>query len=95
LLSFGAEYFVLSLLSKYTDIQIYRTIIIPVVLYGGETWSVTFREGLRVKACENRMMRRIFGLKRNKVKGEWRRQQNEELIISSISVTNYEYLTVV
>jgi hypothetical protein len=68
-----------SLLSKNTKIKIYRTIIFPVVLYGCETWSVTLREEHMLKVFENRMMRRIFGPKRDEVTGEWRRLHNEEL----------------
>jgi hypothetical protein len=56
-----------SLLSKNTKIKIYRTIILPVVLYGCETWSVTLREEHRV--FENRVLRRIFGPKRDEVTG--------------------------
>jgi hypothetical protein len=51
-----------SLLSKYTKIKIYRTIIVPVVLLGCETWSVTFREELSVKLYENMVLRRVFWL---------------------------------
>jgi hypothetical protein len=50
-----------SLLSTYTKDKKYRTIILPVVLYGSEILSLTFREGLRLKLCENRVLRRIFG----------------------------------
>jgi hypothetical protein len=67
-----------SLLSKNTKIQIYRTIILPVVLYGCETWSLTLREEHRLRLFENRVLRRIFGPKRDEVTGEWRRLHNEE-----------------
>jgi hypothetical protein len=67
------------LLSKNTKIKIYRTIILPVVLYGYETWSLTLREEHRLKVFENRVLRRIFGPKREEVTGEWRRLHNEEL----------------
>jgi hypothetical protein len=67
------------LLSKNTKIKIYRTIILPVVLYGCETWSLTLREEHRPRVFENRVLRRIFGLKRDKVTGEWRRLHNDEL----------------
>jgi hypothetical protein len=67
------------LLSKNTKIRIYRTIILPVVLYGCETWSLTLREEHRLRVFENRVLRGIFGPKRDKVTGEWRRLQNEEL----------------
>jgi hypothetical protein len=68
-----------SLLSKNTKIKIYRTIILPVVLYGCETWSLTPREEHRLRMFENRVLRRIFGPKRDEVTGEWRRLHNEEL----------------
>ena len=63
-----------SLLSKNLKIKIYRTIILPVVLYGCETWSLTMREEHRV--FENRVLRRIFGHKRDEVTGEWRKLHN-------------------
>jgi hypothetical protein len=50
-------------------IKIYKTIILPVVLYGCETWSLTLREEHRVRMCENRVLRRIFGAKRSEVTG--------------------------
>ena len=50
-------------------IRCYRTIILPVVLYGCETWSLTLREERRLKVFENRMLRRVFGPKRDKVMG--------------------------
>jgi hypothetical protein len=68
-----------SLLSKNLKIKIYRSIILPVVLYGCETWSLTLREGHRLRVFENRVLRRIFGPKRDEVTGEWRRLHNEEL----------------
>jgi hypothetical protein len=68
-----------SLLSKNTKIKIYKTIILPVVLYGCETWSLTLREEHRLRVFENKVLRRIFGPKRDGVTGEWRRQRNEEL----------------
>jgi hypothetical protein len=67
------------LLSKNTKIKIYRTIILPVVLYGCETWSLTLREEHRLKVFENRVLRRIFGPKRDEVTGVWRRLHNEKL----------------
>ena len=68
-----------SLLSKNLKIKIYRTIILPVVLYGYETWSLTLREEHRLRVFENRVLRRIFGSKRAGVTGEWRKIHNEEL----------------
>jgi len=67
-----------SLLSKNTNIKIYRTIILPVVLYGCETWSLTLREHRRLSVFEKRVLR-IFGRKRDEVTGEWRKLHNEEL----------------
>ena len=71
------------LLSKNLKIKIYRTIIVP-VLYGCETWSLTLREERKLRVFEN-MLRRIFGLRRDEVTGEWRSLHNEEL--------NYLYST--
>jgi hypothetical protein len=59
-----------SLLSKNTKIKIYRTIILPVVLYGCETWSLTLREEHRLRVFKNRVLRRIFGPKRDEVTGK-------------------------
>ena len=72
-------FFSSSLLSKNTKIRIYRTIILPVILYGCEVWSLTLREECRLRVSENRVLRRIFGPKRDKVTGEWREVHNEEL----------------
>ena len=55
------------------------SIILPVVLYGCETWSLTLRDGSKLRVFENMVLRRIFGPRRDKVKGEWRRLNNEEL----------------
>ena len=68
-----------SLLSKNIKIIIYRTIILTLVLYGCETWSLILREERRLRMFENRVLRRIFGPKRDEVTGEWRTQHNEEL----------------
>jgi hypothetical protein len=59
--------------------MIYRTIILPGVWYGCETWSFTLKEEHRLRVFENRVLRWIFGLKRHDVTGEWRRLHNEEL----------------
>ena len=59
-----------SLLSKNLKIKVYRTIILPLVLYGCETWSLTLREEHRLRVFENRVLRRIFGPKRDGVTGE-------------------------
>jgi hypothetical protein len=60
-------------------IKIYKTIILPVVLYGCETWSLTLREEHRLKVFENRVLRRIFGPERDEVTGGWRKLHNEKL----------------
>jgi hypothetical protein len=57
----------------------YRNIILPVVLYGCETWSLTLREERRLRVFENKVLRRIFGPKRDEVTGEWTKLHNEEL----------------
>ena len=62
-----------SLLSKMLKIKIYITIILPVVLYGCETWSLTLREERRLRVFENRVLRRVFGPRRDEVTGEWRK----------------------
>ena len=67
------------LLSKNLKIKIYRTIILPVVLYGCEAWSLTTREERKLRVFENMVLRRIFGPRRDEVTGEWRRLHNEEL----------------
>jgi len=59
-----------SLLSKNIKIKIYRTLTFPVVLYGCETWSLALREEHRLRVFENRVLRRIFGLKRDEIAGE-------------------------
>ena len=64
--------------SKNLKIKIYRTIILPVVLYGCETWSLTVREERNLRVFEN-MVLRVFGPRRDEVVGEWRRLHNEEL----------------
>ena len=68
-----------SLLSKNLKIKIYRTIILHVVLYGCETWSLTLREEHRLRVSENRVLRRIFGSKRDGETGEWRKLRNDVL----------------
>jgi hypothetical protein len=68
-------------LSRNVKVKIYKTIILPVVLYGCETWSLTLREEYRLRVCENRVLRRIFGPKRDEVTGEWRKLHSEEVNI--------------
>ena len=80
MLPLGTEPFVFQFaIQKFKDQDIYRTIIFPVVLYGCETWSLTLREEHRLRAFENRVLRRIFGPRRDGVTGEWRKLHNEEL----------------
>jgi hypothetical protein len=66
------------LLSRNVKVKIYKTIIVPLALYGCETWSFTLREEHRLMVFENR---RIFGTKRDEVIGEWRKLHSEELHI--------------
>ena len=66
-----------SLLSKNLKNKIYRTIILPVVLYGCETWSLTLREEHTLRVFGNKVLRRIFGPRRDGVTGEWRKLHNE------------------
>jgi hypothetical protein len=65
------------LLFKNFKFKIYKTTILPAVLYGCETWSLTLREGHRLWVSENRVLRRIFGLRRKEVVGGWRRLHEE------------------
>ena len=65
-----------SLLSKNLRLQMYRTIILPVVLSGCETWLLTLGEECRLKVCENRVLSRIFEPKRDEVTREWRTLHN-------------------
>jgi hypothetical protein len=77
-----------SLLSKKVKIKIYKTIILPVVLYGCEGWSLTLREECRLRVFENMVLRRILGPKRDEVTGEWRRLHKKELyaLYSSLNI---------
>ena len=67
------------LLSKNLKIKIYRAIILPVVLYECEAWSLALREERKLRVFENMVLRRIFGPRRDEVMGEWRRLHNEDL----------------
>jgi hypothetical protein len=80
------------LLSENLKIRIYETIILLVVLYGCETWSLTLREERRLGVFVNRVLRRIFGPKRDEVTGEWRKVHNEEFpdLYSSPSIISEE-----
>jgi hypothetical protein len=66
-------------LPKNTTLTIYKIIILFVVLYGCQTWSLTLREEHRLRVFENRVLRRIFQPKRDDVTGGWRKLHNEEL----------------
>jgi hypothetical protein len=76
------------LLSRNLNIRIYETIILPVVLYWCETWSLALREEHRLRVFENKLLRKIFGPKRDEVTGEGRKLRNEELcdLYSSSSI---------
>ena len=67
------------LLSKKLKITIYRNTVFLVVLYRCETWSLTLREERKLSVFENKVLRSIFGPRRDEVTGEWRRLHNEEL----------------
>jgi len=67
------------LLSKNLTFKIYRTLILPIVLYGCETWSLALNKENRLRVFENRVLRRIFGPWKDDVTGEWRKLHNEEL----------------
>jgi hypothetical protein len=86
----SAIYFLLSsrLLSKNVKVKISKTIILPVHLYGFETWSLTLREGHKLWVFENRVQRRVSGPKRDEVSRGWRKLQNGELcdLYSSTSI---------
>jgi hypothetical protein len=67
------------LLSRNVKVKIYNTIILPVVLYGCETWSLILREEHRLRVFENRVLRIIFGPKRDEVTGECSKLHIEDL----------------
>ena len=68
-----------NLLYKNINTNIYRTVILRVVMYGCETWSLTLREERRLKISENTVLRRTFWPRRDEVTGEWSKLHNEEL----------------
>ena len=72
-----------SFLSKNLKIKIYRSIILPVVLYGCETWSLTLREERRLRVFENRVLRRVFGPKRDEVTGNGENYIMRSLVTST------------
>ena len=67
------------LLSKKLKVKTYKTIVLPVVLYGCETWSLILREEHRLRVFKNKVLRKIFGDKRDEITGEWRKLHNAEL----------------
>jgi hypothetical protein len=67
------------LLSRNVKVDKCKTIILPVVLYGCETWPLTLREEHRLRVFENRVLRRIVGSRREEVTGDWRKLHNEEI----------------
>ena len=67
------------LLSKKLKVNTYKTITVPVALYGCETWSLTLREEHRLTVFENKVLRKIFGAKKDEIIGEWRKLHNAEL----------------
>jgi hypothetical protein len=78
LLSLDSESFVFQFAIQKIKFEIFdRTIILPVVVFGCETWSIALREESRLRVFENRVLRRIFWPKRGNVTGEWRRLHNE------------------
>jgi hypothetical protein len=78
-LSFGEESIVFTLISKITKIEILRTVILSFILCGYENWSLTLMEEHFVRVFQNKVLRRIFGPRRDEVTGEWRELYNEEL----------------
>jgi hypothetical protein len=87
LLSFSPKSFVLPSDIKKLKIKIYKTVILPVVLYGYETWSLTLGEEHRLRVFENRVLRKIFGPEREE-DGSWRKLHGDELhsLYSSSSI---------
>jgi hypothetical protein len=67
-----------SLLSRNANVKIYKTIILPVVLHGCETWSLIRMEEHRLRVCQNRILRSMYGPKRDEVTGEWGKFHSEE-----------------
>jgi hypothetical protein len=67
------------LLLQNTKTRVHRTVVLAVVLYGCENWSLTLREEQRLRVFNNRVLRRIFGAKRDEATREWRTLHNEEL----------------
>jgi hypothetical protein len=96
--SVGFEVVVTAIMKMFQcSIRIYKTIILPLVLYGCETLSLTVREEHKLKVFENKVLRRIFGPKRDRVTGGWRKLHNEELYkfycFSSIITIIYSWMS--
>jgi hypothetical protein len=70
-------------LSRNVKVKIYKTIILPVILYGCEKWSLKFREERRLRVFENRVLRRIFGPRWDEVTGKWTMHNEEAHILYS------------
>ena len=77
MLSFGVESFVFQFAIQKCKDQSYRIIILPVVVYVSETWSLTMWEERRLRVLEKRVLRRTFGSQRDAVTGEWRKRHKE------------------
>ena len=92
MLSFGAEFLSSSFLSNNIKVMIYRTVIFHVVLFGCESGSPTWREERRMRIFENRVLRRIFGSKRNGVTREWRRLPSPELNVTYSSANIFRVI---
>ena len=73
MLSFGAESFVFQFAIQKHKFKIHRTVVLPVVLNGCETWSLTLREERRMRVFENRVLRRVFGPKRDEITRKWKK----------------------
>ena len=65
-------------LSRKLKVKTYKAIILPIVLYGCETWSLTLREEHRLRVFEDKVLRKICGAKKHEVTGEWRKLRNAE-----------------
>jgi hypothetical protein len=77
------------LLSRNVKVKIYETIILPVVLYGCKTWSLTLRKEHRLRVSENKVLRRIFGQKTDEVMGERRKLHNDHILYSSPNIIRH------
>jgi hypothetical protein len=77
-------------LPKNEKVRIYKTITLSVAPYGCETWSLTIREEHRLRVLENRVLRRIFELKRDEVMGGWRKLHNENFITCILCQVQFE-----